>query len=626
MTTALLSRLKGAAFGGGGLMPLMRGLVLGGVGFLLGSGLAAGIRVWMGLDPWSGEPLVVVGFIFGLIGWLLGVGLWEVWAREWFGFAPQEAPHTGWVRYFRYSTVHKVIGLQYLVTFVVFLLLAGALGTALRVELADSGNVFMSTNDFNTTMSLHGIMMIAVAVATIMGGFANFLVPLMIGADDVAFPRINALSFWLIPPVGVLLLISPLWGGFDSGWTAYPPLSVLNASGQLLFLLAFLTFGLSSIMGGLYFLFTIITMRAPGMTWSRLPIFVWSIFAAALLSLTATQFVAFGLATVILDRVAGMSFYNAAEGGNALLYEHVFWFYSHPAVYIMVLPAFGIGLEVITHFSRKPLFAYKWAVGSFLVIVGMSSIVWAHHLFTSGMPNYLHLPFLVTTELISIPTGVVFLAGLGTIWQGRLWLTTPMLFGLGFLLNFVIGGVTDIFLADVPTDIQLQDTYFVVAHFHYTIMGAEIFGIMVGVYFWFPKITGRMYNETLGKITFWWMLVAFNATFLPMFWVGLHGMNRRNPVYPAELSDANMFISAAAFVLGASFLLFAGNIVCSWVRGPVASSNPWRARTLEWQTTSPPPVENFLYEPEVVGDPYDYGVPGSIHAVVGVSGASGEAR
>ena len=604
-------------------MPLLRGTAFGGVGFLFGSGMAAGIREWMGLDPWVAEPLVVVGYIFGLIGWLLGVGLWETWAKEWLGFTPKEAPHTGWQRYFRFSTDHKVIGLQYLVTFVVFLLLAGILGVLIRVELLESGGVFLGANDFNTTMSLHGIIMIAVAVATIMGGFANFLVPLLIGAEDVAFPRVNALSYWIIPPVGVLLLISPLMGGFDSGWTAYPPLSVLNASGQLLFLLAFLTFGLSSILGGLNFLATIVTLRAPGMTWSRLPIFVWSIFAAALISLTATQFVAFGLVMVILDRVGGTSFFNASEGGNALLYEHVFWFYSHPAVYIMVLPAFGIALEVLTHFSRKPLFAYKWVVGSFLFIVGISFIVWAHHLFTSGMPDAFHLPFLVTTELISIPTGVVFLAGLGTIWQGRLWLTTPMLFALGFLLNFVIGGVTGIFLADVPTDIQLQDTYFVVAHFHYTIMGAEVFAIVAGVYYWFPKITGRMYNERLGKVHFWWMLVAFNVTFIPMFWAGLHGMNRRNPVYTADLTDINVFISVASFVLAASFALFALNLVYSWVRGPVASSNPWRSRTLEWQTASPPPVENFLYEPEVVGDPYDYGAPGSIHAIVGVAGAAG---
>ena len=604
------------------LLPLLKGVSFGAVGFLIGCSLAAGIRSLMGLEAWSAEPVVTLGYVFGLIGWLLGVGVWNGWAREWFGLAIKEEQVHNWHRYFRFSTDHKVIGVQYLVTFVVIMLLAGLLAVLLRLELMDSGENFMGANDFNTTMSLHGIMMIAVAVATIVGGFANFVLPLLIGAEDVAFPRINALSYWIIPPVAVLLLATPLMGGFDTGWTGYPPLSVINASGTLLFLLAFITFGLSSILGGLNFIATTITLRAPGMTWGRLPIFVWSIFAAALISLTATQFVAFGLLTVVLDRVAGMSFYNAAEGGNALLYEHIFWFYSHPAVYIMILPAFGIILEVIAHFSRKPLFAYKWVVGAFLTIVAMSYIVWAHHLFTSGMNDALHLPFMISTELISIPTGMVFLSGLGTIWLGRLWLTTPMLFALAFLFNFVIAGITGIFLADVPTDINLQDTYFVVAHFHYTIMGSEIFGIMAGLYYWFPKITGRMYNERLGKVHFWSLLITYNVTFIPMFWVGLQGMNRRVADYPSDMADVNLFISIASFLLAASFLVLVYNMVNSWIRGPVASANPWKAHTLEWQTSSPPPVENFLEEPVVVGSPYPYGVPGSVHAVMGIAGAA----
>jgi cytochrome c oxidase subunit 1 len=576
----------------------------------------------MGLDPWSAEPLLVLGYLFGLMGWLLGVGVWGEWAREWLGLSFGQKEIHGWKRFFSFSLDHKVIGVQYLSTFIVIMLLAGALAVLVRIELMEPEEVIMGANDFNTAMSLHGIMMIAVAVATILGGFANFVLPLMIGAEDVAFPRVNALSYWIVPPVAILLLATPFMGGFDSGWTAYPPLSVVNASGQLLFLLAFLTFGLSSILGGLNFLATTVMLRAPGMTWSRLPIFVWSVFAAALISLTATQFVAYGLLMVILDRVAGMGFFDATRGGDALLYEHVFWFYSHPAVYIMVLPAFGIALEVISHFSRKPLFAYKWVVTSFMVIVGLSFLVWAHHLFTSGMDDALHLPFMVTTELISIPTGMVFLSGLGTIWMGRLWLTTPMLFALGLLFNFVIGGITGIFLADVPTDIQLQDTYFVVAHFHYTIMGAEIFGVMAGVYYWFPKITGRMYNETMGKVHFWWILLAYNVTFIPMFWAGIYGMNRRNAVYPPELTDVNQFISWASFVLAASFALFTANLVYSWVKGPLATANPWRARTMEWLTSSPPPEGNFSYQPQVFGSPYDYGVPGSIHAVTGIAGAS----
>ena len=379
-------------------------------------------------------------------------------------------------------------------------------------------------------------------------------------------------------------------------------------------------------LGGLNFLATIITLRAPGMTWGRLPIFVWSVFAAALISLTATKFVALGLLMVTFDRVFGMSFFNAGQGGDAILYEHVFWFYLHPAVYVMILPAFGTVLEVLAHFSRKPVFAYNLVVASFLSIVALSFVVWAHHLFTSGMANYLHIPFMVMTELISIPTGMVFLAALGTIWQGRLWLRTPMLFALAVVFNMLIDGITGIFLADVPTDIHLQDTYFIVAHFHYTIMGGEVFAIMAGVYFWFPKITGRMYSEALGKLHFALMFVLFNATFLAMFWVGNQGMNRRVTEYDAELVGMNLVVSILSFLLAASFLVFVINMARSLVQGPTTEANPWRASTLEWQTSSSPPVENFPVPPRVVGFPYPYGIPSARHGVIAPVGGSGEAE
>jgi len=286
----------------------------------------------------------------------------------------------------------------------------------------------------------------------------------------------------------------------------------------------------------------------------------------------------------------------------------------------MILPGLGIALEIISHFSRKPLFAYRWAVGGFLGIVALSAVVWAHHMFTSSMPDPLLAPFMITTELISIPTGLVFLSALGTMWEGRLNLKTPMLFALAVIFNFLIGGITGIFLSDVPVDIQLQDTYFVVSHFHYTIVGGGIFGLFAAIYYWYPKITGRMYHEGQGKMQFWWMFIGFNITFLPMLWLGLHGMNRRIATYMPELGSTNFWVSLSGFFLAASFLLFLYNAVVSWVRGPLAEGNPWGARTLEWQVSSPPPPENFDHEPEVVGDPYGYGSPGARHAVMAITG------
>ncbi|MDP7674640.1 MAG: cbb3-type cytochrome c oxidase subunit I, partial [Dehalococcoidia bacterium] len=514
------------------------------------------------------------------------------WGAEWFGKTTSNDPTGRFERYLRFNTDHKVIGVQYITSLAVVFLLAGLLAMMIRWELADSAQIVFTNNTYNTTMSLHGIMMIAVAVAAIMGGFANFVLPLIIGAEDVAFPRVNAMSFWIVPPVVVLLLLSPLFGGFDTGWTAYPPLATQAPTGALLFELAFLTFGISSILGGLNFIATIVTQRAPGMTWGRLPIFAWSVLAASVISLTATQWVAYGLLMIIFERIFNMVFFSP-PGGNALLYEHVFWFYSHPAVYIMILPAFGAELEIISHFARKPLFAYRWVVRAFALIVFLSFIVWAHHLFTSGMGENLHGPFMILTELISIPTGVVFLSALGTLWRSKLRLKVPLLFALGVIFNFTIGGLTGIFLADVATDIALQDTYFVVAHFHYTIMGGEIFAIFAAGYYWFPKITGRMYNETLGRIHFWLMFILYNITFLAMFIPGTIGMNRRVAAYPPEFEFMNLIVSIAAFGLGLAFLPWVYNMLNSWIRGEKAPNNPWDAKTLEWQTTSPPPLENF---------------------------------
>ncbi|MFQ5523907.1 MAG: cbb3-type cytochrome c oxidase subunit I [Acidimicrobiia bacterium] len=598
------------------MLPLIRAIVGGLVGYGAGAWLTVAIR---GGAP-SDEVAVTFGFVLGLLGWLAGIGLWNTWAREWLGLPAKDEHVSDWRRYFRFTTDHKVIGIQYLVTFIVVLLLGGLVAMFMRYELASPGQDLFNADDYNKLMSMHGILMIAVAVAGILGAFGNYLVPLMIGARDMAFPRVNALSFWLVPPVAIGLLSAPLLGSFDTGWTAYPPLSVLNQGGQVLFILAIVTFGLSSILGGLNIVTTVVTMRAPGMSWGRLPIFVWAALAASTLSLLVTQFFAASLILILLDRIAGTTFFLADGGGTPLLYQHLFWFYSHPAVYIMVLPAFGVMLEIITHLSRKPLFAYKTVVAGLWGIVGLSVVVWAHHMFTSGMGERLHAPFMVLTEAISIPTGLVFLGALGTLWEGKIRFKTPMLLAFGWLINFAIGGITGIYLADVATDVHLHDTYFVVAHFHYTIVGGSIFALLAASFFWFPKITGRMYNERQGQIFAVWLTVTFNLVFIPLFWAGVNGLNRRVADYPEYYAGANGFASIASYLLGASFLLYAGNLLWSARKGAPAPDNPWGARTLEWQISSPPPEHNFPLLPEVVGHPYDYGTPGSEHVNMGGEG------
>ena len=402
-------------------MSLVKGLVGAAIGFAVAWGLTAAAQGALGTTA-GGTAGFVFGYVGALLGWLMGVGMWRAWGREWFGRTPHlDMPPKGASRYLRFNTDHKVIGVQYLLSFVVVFLLAGALAMVVRYELIDAAAT-LDPDIYNRIMSLHGILMVAVAVAALLGGFGNYFVPLMIGARDMAFPRLNALSYWLIPPVAVLLLSAPFAGGWDTGWTAYPPLSVENAFGQVLFILAIITFGLSSVLGGLNAITTITRMRARGMGWFQLPIFVWSVLAASAITLLFTQFFAASLLMVLLDRTAGTVFFESGAGGKPLLYQHLFWFYSHPAVYVMILPGFGLTLEVITHFSRKPLFAYKLVVAAFGGIVVLSGIVWAHHMFTSGMASWLDAPFMVLTEMISIPTGIIFLAAIGTLWEGRIWL------------------------------------------------------------------------------------------------------------------------------------------------------------------------------------------------------------
>jgi cytochrome c oxidase subunit 1 len=478
---------------------------------------------------------------------------------------------------------------------------------------------FFNNQTYNGLFSVHASLMIFLFVIPAFAGLANFVVPLMLGAPDMAFPRLNALSYWLLPIAGIMMLCSfaAPGGAFAAGWTGYAPLSVHQPMGTIFFNMGVQWAGASSIMTALNFLVTIITMRAPGMTFWRMPLLVWANFTTSLLVVIATPFIAGSQFFVMFDKVMHTSFFDTATGGYPLGYQHIFWFYSHPAVYIMMLPGFGIASEVISVMSRKPIFGYRLMALSLLAILVLGFSVWAHHMFVSGMAPWLRVPMMVTTLLIAVPTGIKVFSWLATMWEGKISFATPMLWALGFVSMFVIGGLSGIYLGAVPIDIHVSDTYFVVAHIHYVLFGGSLFTIFAGIYYWFPKMTGRMYDERLGKLHFWLTFIGFNLTFFPMHLIGVQGMPRRVSDYAPQFAHWNMFISIASFGLGASTIVFLYNMVVSMRRGPVAEANPWRGLTIEWQVSSPPPVFNFDEIPQVVGNPYEYGVPGARHAVMG---------
>jgi cytochrome c oxidase subunit I len=601
----------------------------------IGFGLVAFFRWLGGYDPvleW--EVLAVVAFMTTApVGFLAGLGSFDYWVYYVSGRPTRPEDHSGhgarsWHDYFRVNTDHKVIGVQYLVTVFVFFVLGGLAAMLFRAELAQPDLQFVDGQAYNGLISMHAALMIFLFIIPAFAGLANFAVPLMLGATDMAFPRLNALSFWLLPIAGLMLLASFVvpGGAFASGWTAYAPLSTEAPMGQTFFNMGVQWAGASSIMTALNFLVTIITMRAPGMTFWRMPLLVWANFTTSLLVVIATPFIAASQFFVLFDRIMHTNFFTVAEGGYVLGYQHIFWFYSHPAVYIMMLPGFGIISEVIAVFSRKPVFGYRLMALSLMAILVLGFSVWAHHMFVAGMAPWLRVPMMVTSMIIAVPTGVKVFSWLATMWEGRLRFGTPMLFALGFLSMFVLGGLSGIFLASVPIDIHASDTYFVVAHIHYVLFGGSVFTIFAGVYYWFPKMTGRMYSERLGKLHFWLTFIGFNGTFFPMHYVGLRGMPRRVADYAAEFGNWNLVMTVFSFLLGISTVVFFYNMILSWARGPAAGSNPWRALTLEWQVSSPPPVFNFDEIPQVVGGPYEYGVPGARHAVLHAAAATTEVR
>jgi cytochrome c oxidase subunit 1 len=469
-------------------------------------------------------------------------------------------------------------------------------------------------NLYNSLMSLHGMVMI-VSILLGIAGVMNYLIPLLIGAKDMAFPRLNAFSFWVAVPAAVILLGSLGLGGFDTGWTGYAPLAIRAPIGIQMFYLGVWVAGWSSILGALNLIVTALRMRAKGMIAFRMPILVWASLATSIISLTATQLIGLSFQMSMFQRLFGMPFFDVAKGGNPILFQHLFWFYSHPAVYVFVLPGLGVISELLPVFVRKPLFGYKWVALSSIGIALVGFLVWAHHMFTSGMNEYLRVPFMYSTLLVAVPTGVKFFSWIATIYKGKITTPTPMLFVLGGIVVFLMGGLSGPPNATVSTDLHLHDTYFIVGHFHDTMFGGYIFPFFAALYYWFPKATGKRLNETLGKWHFWLMTPSFLILTLFMMRVGLLGMRRRIADYDPALGfdPWHLAMTIAAFGIAAAVLIFFYNIYITIKKGEPVTGNLWNSRSPEWQVPSPMPAHNYDREFEVVGEPYDYGLPGSTY-------------
>ena len=514
-----------------------------------------------------------------------------------------------WYHYFTFNVDHKVIGIQYLVTSFFFYLVGGAMALTMRAELSTPNADLIDPNFYNALLTNHGTIMIFLwIVPGAIGGFGNYLVPLMIGARDMAFPRLNARAFWVTIPAGLLITGSFFFGGAQAGWTSYPPLSLITANtAQSMWILAIVCAGTSSILGAVNFVVTIWKMRVPSMSWDELPLFCWAILATSILALFSTPVLAAGLILLLFDINFGTSFFRPEAGGDVVMYQHLFWFYSHPAVYLMILPIFGIMSEVIPVHARKPIFGYKAIAYSSLTICLVGLFVWVHHMFTSGTPPWMRMFFTVSTLIVAVPTGVKIFSWVATLWGGKIRFNSAMLFAVGLLAMFVLGGLSGVTLGTAPVDIHVHDTYYVVAHFHYVLFGGSVFGIYAGLYHWFPKMTGRMLNEPLGKLHFVLTFIGTNLTFLPMHELGLQGMPRRVAMYDPQFQYVNIICTVGSFVLGISVLPFLINAIWSWSNGEKASGNPWNAKTLEWTTDSPPMIENWEVLPVVTEGPYAYG-------------------
>lgn len=560
------------------------------------------------------------------------------------------AHRESFLRHYVFSTDHKMIAKQFMFTAIFFLFVGGAFALFIRWQLAYPGEPIpligkllpstwvnadgaVTAEWYTQLLTMHGsIMIFAVIIPLLVGTFGNFAIPLMIGADDMAFPFLNMVSFWMFPVAGVIMMAGFFMEGgmAASGWTAYPPLSAIASPGQTLWIISLFLIGFSSILGAVNYITTVLNMRAPGMKLFDMPMTVWAVFVTAIIIIIGTPVLASALAMLFMDNFLHTSFFlpenlvvatrdmsRTAGGGQPLLWQHLFWFYSHPAVYIMILPGMGVVSDVLSTFARKPLYGYKAMVIALAAIALLGILVWGHHMFQSGMNPLLGTTFMVSTMVIAVPSAIKTFNWLGTMWRGNMEFTVPMLNAVAFVSMFVIGGLSGIFMASTPVDVFIHDTYFIVGHIHYVLFGGSLFAIFAGLHYWYPKMSGRMFSDRLGKWHFWITFVTFNGTFFPMHILGVGGMMRRiyDPTvydFLKPLQPMNEFITINAMILGFAQLLLVYNFVHSWYRGRPAGRNPWRANTLEWVAPSPPPHGNFDQPLRVYRGPYEYSSPASV--------------
>ncbi len=594
------------------------GLIVGVLGYLfghwMGNAIAGGYQQVVGSG--QNDAAILLGFIFGTIGWFLGLGILNYPLQKMAGIEAQPERYEfepGVMKYFRFTLDNKVVGIQYLFGMLFYFFTAGLLALGIRTELLSPTNHIWGPATYLEIVGEHGTMMMMMMTSVVMGPFGNYLVPLMIGSKRVAFPRIEAAAFWFTPAAYIILL-SALWqGGFQSGWTGYAPLSIQQGVGQDAYLFSFALLGFSMITSSINMTATIINYRAPGMRWSRLPMIAWGMITVAFTMLLSVPILIDGLYVMGLDRSVQTAMLYAGHGGSSFLWENLFWFFGHPEVYLLALPGFGLTMEILPVFARKPLFGYRTAVAGMVGVAVLSFFVWQHHLFQSGMNPDMRPLFMLTTELISIPTGFIYLVGLGTLWRARMRFDVPMLFMLAVFFNFLFGGITGVYVSDVPVNVTVHGSYFVMAHFHYTIMGQLIFAVMGAIYYYAPLYFGIKLNEKWGKIHFWTMFIAFNSTFLPLFALGLLGMPRRVFEYAARLQHLNQWVTVSSYVLGLSLAFFVVTFVWQLaVTRPKSPLNPWQSRGLEWQVGYPVPPGNFDKIPVILSGPYEYGDPNAL--------------